>query len=80
MIVVFNHWVLLMSKNPSLLETFHVLPRTRLDDVFVVVEQHGRFVVAPLSPARHCGEHFTRGLDKIRAFDLVERIPKIDLQ
>jgi len=42
---------------------------TRLNFVFVVVEQYRRLVV-----------HFTRGFHKKGAFDRVKRIPKIILQ
>lgn len=46
----------------------------------MVVEQHGRFTIAPLCPSRHEREHLVCSLHEVVSVHHVERILEVDLQ
>ena len=52
----------------------------RLDDVLMIVEQHRRLPITPLSPVGHGWKHAVDCLHKVVTPDLVEGIPEIDLE
>ena len=52
----------------------------RLDDVLVIVKQHRRLSVTPLSPVRHGWKHAVDCLHEVAALHLVEGVAKVDLE